>query len=191
MRFFELPFLLLIVLSLTGCIGNMNPTGGNSSPNYPYYVTTEAIVVKKIAVPIGTTLTYDEHFFKSGEQNKMMPERQLITIDFPEGQPMDWGGVPVTMIHQFYNTEMRGYSVYADFEQLSADKRTRFSQLWESCSEDLGITIKNRDDWSFNVDNIANVESCSVIYQRYFEDDAEQQDFLDDMLAELIRVGSK
>lgn len=190
MKIFK-PFSSLVALILTGCVGNMNPTGGNSSPDYPYFITTEPMIVKKIRVPKGTTLTYDEHFFVSGKQDHKMSEQRLTTIKLPEGQTINWGGVPVYEIYKFFNSEMRGYSVYADFSKLSADKKTKFSELWQSCSNDLGITIKNEDDWSFNKENIADVNDCSVLYQRYFKDNQEQQNFLNEMLAELRKVNSK
>ncbi len=77
------PFLLLFVLILTGCIGNMNPTGG-SSPDYPYFITTEPMMVKKIMIPKGTVLTYDEHFLVSGKQDHIMSEQRLTSIKLPE-----------------------------------------------------------------------------------------------------------
>lgn len=190
MKFFR-PFSSLLALILTGCVGNMNPTGGNSAPNYPYYITTEPLIVKKIAVPKGTKLVYEERIFLEGKQDKMMSEQRLTSIEIPLGQTINWGGVPVTSIDKFFNSEMRGFTVNADFSKLSDDKKTKFSELWQSCSDGLGITIKNTDDWSFNKNNIADVESCSVNYQRYFKDNAEQQNFLDQMLAELRKAASK
>jgi len=184
-------YFLLGLLSLTGCIGNMNPTGGNSASNYPYFITTKPLVIKKIAVPAGTKLTYEENFFKEGKQQEMMGETKLTTIDLPIGQTINWGGVPVTSINKFFNSEMRGFTVYADFSKLSDNEKTKFSELWQSCSNDLGITIKNTDDWSFNTKNISDVESCSVNYQRYFKDDTRQQTFLNEMYAELLKVGLK
>ncbi|HEU0126687.1 MAG TPA: hypothetical protein VFQ56_10295, partial [Flavobacterium sp.] len=184
-------FTLLLALILTGCVGNMNPTGGNSNPNYPYFITTEPMLVKKIMVPKGTRLTYNEHFFVEGEQEHKMSEQRLTSIKLPEGQTINWGGVPVYWIEKFFNSEMRGYTVYADFDKLSADKKTRFAELWQSCSDGLSITIKNEEDWSFDKNNIADVESCSVLYQRYFKEDEKQQTFLNDVLAELRKVASK
>jgi len=185
------PFTSLFALIVTGCVGNMNPTGGNSTPNYPYYITTETMLVKNIMVPKGTKLTYNEHFFAKGKQEHKMSEQRLTSINLPEGQTIDWGGVPVYWIEEFFNSEMRGYTVYADFSKLSADKKTKFSELWQSCSDGLGITIKNKDDWSFNKENIADVESCSVNYQRYFKDDSRQQTFLNEMHSELQKINSK
>lgn len=177
-----------MTVSLAGCVGNMNPTGGNSRPNYPYYVTQQPMLVKKIHVPAGTTLVYEEQYFKKGKQPQIMSESKLTDIRLPIGQSIDWGGVPVTMISQFFNSSMRGYSVYADFKKLDADKRTRFSQLWQSCDDDLGISIKDRKDWSFNKANIADVQSCSGLYQRYFKNDQEQQQFLDLLYRELMKI---
>ncbi|MDR6969533.1 hypothetical protein J2X31_003566 [Flavobacterium arsenatis] len=191
MKFFKLFSLLSVLLLLSSCIGNMNPTGGNSAPDYPYYITTKPLVIKKIAVPTGTKLTYEEHFFKEGQQDKMLNENKLIYIDLPVGETINWGGVPVTGISKFFNPKMRGFTVSADFSQLSEDKKTKFSKLWESCSYDLDITVKNIDDWSFNTKNIADVQSCSVLYQRYFKDDVEQQNFLNNIYVELMKVDSK
>lgn len=181
-------FSSLLGLILTACVGNMNPTGGNSTPDYPFYITKEQLIIKKIPIPKGTKLVYEEQFFKKGEQDKMLSEEKLITIKLPEGQTLNWGGVPVTSIDKFFNSEMRGFTVYADFEKLSKDQKTKFSDLWQSCSDRLGISIKNTDDWSFNKDNIADVQSCSVNYQRYFKDDIRQQAFLDEMLLELRKI---
>ena len=169
----------------------MNPTGGNSSPDYPYFITNEALVVKKILVPKGTKLFYEEQFFKKGEQNQLMSESKLETIELPAGKTIDWAGVPVTSITKFYNSKMRGFTVYADFNQLLDNKKTKFSELWKNCNNDLGITVKNIDDWSFNTKNIADIESCNVLNQRYFKEDTAQQNFLDNMYAELMKIGLK
>lgn len=189
MKFAKLP--LLFAALLTGCVGNMNPTGGNSTPDYPYFITTAPLVVKKIPVPIGTRLVYKEDFWKKGEQKKMLSENQLTDIRLPEGKTINWGGIPVTWISQFFNSEMRGYSVYADFSKIDSNQTSRFIEMWQSCADNIGITIKNTDDWSFNPDNIVDVESCSVNYQRYFKDDKRQQDFLDEMYAEMLKNAAR
>lgn len=183
MKFFKLP--LLFVALLTGCVGSMNPTGGNSRPDYPYFVTTKPLVIKKIPVPVGTTLVYEESWFKKGKQDKMLSESKLTAINLPEGETILWGGVPVTRIAQFFNSEMRGFNVSADFSKLTKAQQNRFTEMWQSCDDNLGIAIKNRDDWSFNLDNIVDVQSCSVLYQRYFKNNKEQQRFLDEMYREL------
>jgi hypothetical protein len=187
MRFFKLP--LLFVTLFMGCVGNMNPTGGNSRPNYPYFVTTKPLIVKKIAVPIGTTLVYKESFWKKGKQDKMLSESKLTAIRLPVGVTINWGGVPITSIVQFFNSEMRGFNLSADFHKLTKEQHNRFTDMWQSCDDNLGIAIKNRDDWSFNPDNIADVQSCSVLYQRYFKDNQEQQRFLDEMYVEMMKSG--
>ncbi|RZK64197.1 MAG: hypothetical protein EOO85_30095 [Pedobacter sp.] len=119
--------------------------------------------------------------------NKMMSEDKLTDIRLPEGATIDWGGVPVNWISQFFNSEMRGFTVYADFDKLDSNQVNRFVDMWQSCSDGLGITIKNADDWSFNPNNIADVESCSVNYQRYFKDNKQMQAFLDEMYTEMMK----
>jgi len=191
MRSLKLSILFIAIAVASGCIGNMNPTGGNSTPDYPYFVTKTQLIVKKVLVPAGTTLTYEESFFKKGEQDAIMDERKLTDIKLPEGKTILWGGVPINWISKYFNSEMRGFSVYADFEKLPNDKKSKFAELWQSCSSDIGVTVKNIEDWSFNKSNIADVESCSVNYQRYFKNDQHQQQFLNEMYAELMKIDGR
>ncbi|RMB57991.1 hypothetical protein EAX61_10230 [Dokdonia sinensis] len=185
------PIILLItLLAVSACQWTFNPNGPPPK-NYPFYITTEPITVKNITVPVGTRLEYKEHFFREGRQDKIMSASKLTTLEFPEEPAFYWGGVPVASIYEFYNTEMSGFTVVANFENFDAIDKTRFSQLWESCDTDLGITVRDRDDWSFNTTNILDVESCSVLYQRYFKEDVEQQRFLDSLYTELLKVGGK
>lgn len=179
---------LISTLLLVSCIGNMNPTGGNSAPDYPYYMTLEPMIIKKILVPKGTKLIYEEHFFKEGQQDKMLNADNLTGIVFPIDEELIWAGVPITSIHKFFNSEMRGYSIMANFDKVPADKKTKFAALWQSCDTELGILIKNNDDWSFNKKNISDVNDCSVLYQRYFKENNEQQAFLNEMYAELMKI---
>lgn len=83
MKVYKFSSLFVVLFLLTGCIGNMNPTGENSTTNYPYFIITETIVVKNILMPTGTKLVYEEHFFKKGQQNKMLCKGNLKTIKFP------------------------------------------------------------------------------------------------------------
>ena len=172
---------------LDGLSGMGNPTGGRG-PDYPYFITTEPTTVKKILVPEGTKLTYEEQFFKEGQQDKIMDEKKLTLIELPEGKTINWGGVPVFMIIKFANPEMQGFTVYADFNQLTDDKQTKFSKLWESEDNQLSVDVKNIDDWSFNNTNITDIESCGVNNQRYFKNDKGQQQFLDNLYNELKNV---
>ena len=83
---------------------------------------------------------------------------------------------------------MQGFTVYADFNQLTDDKQTKFSKLWESEDNQLSVDVKNIDDWSFNNTNITDIESCGVNNQRYFKNDKGQQQFLDNLYNELKNV---
>ena len=184
-------FCLIIFSSLGACVGNMNPTGGNHRPDYPYYITTQPMIVKKIAIPIGTKLEYEEQHFKSGQQDSLLNEKKLIQISFPKDHSINWAGVPIGYINKYFNSEMKGFSVDARFDQLPSNKQTRFSQLWQACNDDLGIRVKNTDDWSFNLNNIADIDSCSVNYQRYFKDNVQQQRYLDLLYQEMQKAGTE
>lgn len=183
-------FCLIIFSSLGACVGNMNPTGGNHRPDYPYYITTQPMIVKKIAIPIGTKLEYEEQHFKSGQQDSLLNEKKLIQISFPKDHSINWAGVPIGYINKYFNSEMKGFSVDARFDQLPSNKQTRFSQLWQACNDDLGIRVKNTDDWSFNLNNITDIDSCSVNYQRYFKDNVQQQRYLNLLYQEMQKAGT-
>ena len=183
-------FSIVTLLNLGACVGNMNPTGGNSRPDYPYYVTTQPIIVKKIPIPIGTKLEYEEQYFKSGQQNSLLNEKKLVSIYFPKDQSMNWAGVPIGTINKYFNSEMKGFSVYARFEQLPSNQQTRFSQLWQKCDDNLGISVRSIDDWTFNLNNIADIDSCSVNYQRYFKNNLQQQHYLDQLYQEMRKAGT-
>lgn len=175
-----------IILIFSGVSSMGNPTGGRG-PNYPYFITKRPITVKKILVPIGTKLTFEE-FLKEGEQEEIMNLAKLTHIELPKGKTINWGGVPVYMIIKFFNTEMQGYSVYANLDSLKDDKKTKFSALWQTCPSNLGVLVKDPDDWSFNPKNISDVSDCGVNYQRFFKEDKEQQQFLNELLSEMKKI---
>jgi hypothetical protein len=182
---------LLALIVLMGLVACIPWTGKDTSPNNPYFVTTQTTVVKKIAVPAGTRLIYERHRFKYGQQDTMLPEEKLEFITLPEGVTIDWGGVPITKILQFANLEKPGFTVVADFNQLKKSNETSFSELWQSCNDHLGIVIKSKDDWSFNTKNIVDVTSCGVNNQRFFKEDTAQQKKLDQLYRELQKMPVK
>ncbi|WP_299256305.1 hypothetical protein [uncultured Aquimarina sp.] len=185
MKFLKLSFITLIISFFIACDLTLNPNG--SPANNPYFITTEPITIKEIAIPEGTKLNFEKHFLKKGEQGSIMNEKYLTGFELSGGRTINWGGVPITTIYKFFNKDMSGYSVYADFE-VAPNNETAFYKKWkeEGCS--LDITVKNRDNWSFDTSNILDVEGCSVLYQRYFKDDKKQQDFLDAMYVALMNV---
>ncbi|WP_051890758.1 hypothetical protein [Chryseobacterium vrystaatense] len=74
-----------------GGIGN--PTEGRGL-DYPYFITTEPVIVKKIVLPKGTKLTYEEQLFKKGQQDRIMNEKKLTNIELPKGKTStgkSWG----------------------------------------------------------------------------------------------------
>ncbi len=155
----------------------------------PYFITVKPIVVKNILLPVGTKIIYEKSFFSGKyEQKRLLNEKKITQISFKEGTTIDWGGVPITSIVKFFNDKMKGFTVYADFDKLDENKKTQFYNLWCSCNSRLGITIKNTNDWSFNKENILDIESCGVNYQRYFKEDKEQQEFLDKLYQELLKI---
>ena len=159
----------------------------NKPDKRPFFITTQPIIVKKILLPKGTKIIYGKgYFWENQEQKKPLHEKNIAQISFMEGTTIHWGGVPITSIAKFYNSEMKGFTVYADFDKLH--HKTRFSTLWKNCEDGLGITIADEDDWSFNKENILDVESCGVNYQRYFKEDENQQKYLDDLFHELMLI---
>ena len=182
---------MLITSSMQYNINYAYAEAHSSPPNYPYFITTQPLTIRNIAVPVGTKLTYEKMAFKKGMQSKPLSENKLTGLDFPPHAQVNWGSVPITSIQKFFNSEMKGYSVYADFAKLSINGQTSFSKLWQSCNDDLGITVKNTNDWSFNKNNIVDVQSCSVNYQRYFKDDPRQNKFLDEIYKALQNVKVK
>ena len=195
MKLFKLSLFLLVLFVLVGCRFENAPKG--LMIDDPYFITTETMIIKKITVPKGTKLVYKSDLIyevgssNQGKQIQMMDEKLLKSIEFKNGNTIDWGGVPVNEIEIFFNEEMHGFTVYADFGKLSKDKRTKFSELWESCNDGLGIIVKNIDDWSFNLKNITDIQSCSVNYQRYFKENAEEQKFLDSIYIEINKIDLK
>ncbi|WP_108803931.1 hypothetical protein [Aquimarina sp. Aq107] len=188
MKLLKLSFIVTIISFLTACNLTLNPNGPR--PNNPFFIATEQVTVKGITIPEGTKLEYEKHFLKKGEQGSILNEKYLTGFRLPENKTINWGGVPINAIHKFYNKDMSGYSVYANFE-VAPDNETIFYKKWKEEGCDLGITVKNRDDWSFNNSNILDVEGCSVLYQRYDKDDKKQQDFLDAMYEALMDVRSQ
>jgi hypothetical protein len=186
--------LALLTLLAIGCLIVLDGLSGMGSPNrgrapdYPYFITTEPVTVKKIVLPKGTKLTYEEQFFREGKQDRTLNEKKLTGIELPKGKTIDWGGVPVYMITKFFNPEMKGFSVSADFEQLRADKKTKFSDMWQVCDGKLGVLVKNTDDWTFDTKNIVDISDCGVTYQRFFKENVQEQSFLDKLLGEIKKV---
>ena len=161
----------------------------NTPDKSPYFITTKPISINNILVPKGTKITYKKRYFwEKYEQKKLLNEKDITRISFKEGITINWGGIPIKEIIKFFNPEMKGYSVYADFDSVNKNKNTQFYNLWKSCNSELGITVKNTDDWSFNQKNILDVQSCGVSYQRYFSEDIEQQLFLDNLYNELTKI---
>lgn len=176
---------IFLILLMNGCLPSFSINGG-PPPDYPYYITTKPMVVKKILLPAGTKLIYELQSSKEGKQDKQLDEKTLKDIKLQDSATIDWAGIPVNEISRFFNSEMSGFSVYADFSKLDDKKKSKFSEMWKGCNDDLGIMVKDLNDWSFNTKNITDIQSCSVNYQRYFKDDDRQQKFLDSLYTEML-----
>lgn len=183
---------LLIVIAIVGFLFYLQALSSAYSlhkpDKRPYYITTEPLVVKNITLPKGTKITYEKrHFWERRERSKPGNEQDISQITLLGGTTIDWGGMPITSITKFYNSSMKGFAVYADFEKLDSAKGTEFSRLWQRADENLGVTVVNTADWSFNKENILDVESCGM-FQRYYKEDVEQQAFLDSVFSELKKI---
>ncbi|MBO0321619.1 hypothetical protein J0X14_04860 [Muricauda sp. CAU 1633] len=186
--------LVVLLLIAMGCfyvyVDGMSSMGDINKPDdNPYFITEKPMVIRNLLLPEGTKISYGKRYFwEKHEQKRPLNESDITQISFPEGETINWGGVPITSITKFFNSEMKGFTVYADFNQLRKDKETQFSNLWQSCNDGLGIIVKNGDDWSFNKENILGIESCGVLYQRYFTKDIEQELFLDNLFDALKKI---
>ncbi|MEN1784067.1 MAG: hypothetical protein AAGF77_02915 [Bacteroidota bacterium] len=161
----------------------------NKPDKRPFFIVPEPTVLKRVMLPKGTKIVYERQFFwEKYEQKEPLKEKDIVEVSFVNGATIDWGGVPITSMVKFYNSEMRGFSVYPDFSKLEDNQKTEFSSLWQSCDGDLGITVKKVEDWSFNKENILDVQSCSVSFQRYFTEDTKQQMFLDSLHVALMKI---
>lgn len=184
----------IIILIIIGCfyayVNALSSMWTLHSPDKsPYFVTTKPIIIKNILLPKGTKITYEKRYFwEKYEQKKLLNKKDITKISFKEGTTINWGGVPITSIFKFFNSKMKGFTVYADFNRLNKNKATQFSILWQSCNDNLGVTVINTNDWSFNKKNISDIQSCSVNYQRYFKEDVKQQMFLDNLYSELMKT---
>lgn len=158
----------------------------NKADESPFFMTIEPIVIKNILLPKGTKITYKkQYFWEKNEQKKLLDEKNILSISFKE--VISWGGVPITSINKFFNPDMIGYSVYADFTKLDKNKETEFSNLWQSCNKALAIKVKDINDWSFNKENILDTQGCGR-NNRHFNEDLAQQSFLNNLHAELMKI---
>ena len=180
--------LFAVVSTLSGCAHILY--GEEKSKNPPYFITKEPTVIKKILLPKGTRLVYEEAFLKKGLQTKLMNENKLTHIWPPQNNTFKWAGVPVAYMYRFFNTDMSGFTVQANFSLLENNDKTKFSEMWQSCNDRLGIEVKDLNDWSFNLNNVTDITDCSAGYQRYFKDNKKVQNFLDDLYFEMRKVRS-
>lgn len=166
--------------------GNIGSTSGGYYSPVPYFITKEPTVVKNITVPKGTTLQYILSPFAEGQQDIMLKENNIDAINLPEGKTIDWGGIPVTKFNAtgdfIDGSNTKGFSISIDFNQLK--NKTTFTELCQSCNERLSVLIKNKNDWSFNIENISDIYSCGP-YQRSYKNNKKQQQFLDKLNNEL------
>lgn len=162
-QIFKLSALSLPILLLTGCIGCYNPTGCNRDTS-PYFYTTHTTQVKGVTVPVGTKLVYKSQ--KSKEKNEQvnpLKEENITSIKLPKDTAILWGGMPANDLLQFANSEMQGFTVYRA-QEVPVVYSNQFLKLWKECDSDLNISIKNKNDWSFNPSNM-KIIGCGINYQ--------------------------
>ncbi|RZK53469.1 MAG: hypothetical protein EOO87_12875 [Pedobacter sp.] len=185
MKLLKTAFLILIAIYFVGCLPNVDPKGATYKSNSPFYITKKPEIVKHILVPAGTKLVYQATAGLEGEQDKMMDEENLYEIKVENGGTIDWAGIPVNWIYKFFNEDMSGFRIYPDFEKMKKENTGKFAKMWYECADGMGITVKSTADWSANLNNISDVESCGVNYQRFFKDDKKMQNYLDSLFSEL------
>ncbi|AMO41110.1 hypothetical protein BE1S18E01_21400 [Acinetobacter sp. BEC1-S18-ESBL-01] len=162
-RVFKLSILSFLVLLLSGCIGCYNPTGCNRDTS-PYFYTKQITQVKGVTVPVGTKLVYKSQKSKQkNEQTAPLKEEHITGIKLPKDSAMLWGGMPTNHLLQFTNSEMQGFTAYRAQEAPTVYSN-QFLKLWKECDSDLDISIKNKNDWSFNPANM-KIIGCGINYQ--------------------------
>lgn len=162
-RVFKLSILSFPVLLLSGCIGCYNPTGCNRDDS-PYFYTTQITQVKGVTVPVGTKLVYKSQKSKQkDEQTAPLKEEHITGIKLPKDSAILWGGMPTNHLLQFANSEMQGFTVYRA-QGVPAVYSNQFLKLWKECDSDLDVSIKNKNDWSFNPSNM-KIIGCGINYQ--------------------------
>lgn len=162
-RIFKLSILSFPVLLLSGCIGCYNPTGCTRDDS-PYFYTKQITQVKGVTVPVGTKLVYKSQKSKQkDEQTAPLKEEHITGIKLPKDSAMLWGGMPTNHLLQFANSEMQGFTAYRA-QGASAVYSNQFLKLWKECDSDLNISIKNKNDWSFNPSNM-KIIGCGINYQ--------------------------
>ena len=162
-RIFKLSILSFPVLLLSGCIGCYNPTGCTRDDS-PYFYTKQITQVKGVTVPVGTKLVYKSQKSKQkDEQTAPLKEEHITGIKLSKDSAMLWGGMPTNHLLQFANSEMQGFTAYRA-QGAPAVYSNQFLKLWKECDSDLNISIKNKNDWSFNPANI-KIIGCGINYQ--------------------------
>lgn len=162
-RIFKLSILSFPVLLLSGCIGCYNPTGCTRDDS-PYFYTKQITQVKGVTVPVGTKLVYKSQKPKQkDEQTAPLKEEHITGIKLPKDSAMLWGGMPTNHLLQFANSQMQGFTTYRAQEAPAANSN-QFLKLWKECDSDLDISIKNKNDWSFNPSNM-KIIGCGINYQ--------------------------
>jgi len=162
-RIFKLSILSFPLLLLSGCIGCYNPTGCNRDDS-PYFYTQQITQVKGVTVPVGTKLVYKSQKSKQkDEQTVPLKEEHITGIKLPKDSAMLWGGMPTNHLLQFANSEMQGFTAYRA-QEAPAVYSNQFLKLWKECDSDSDISIKNKNDWSFNPANM-KIIGCGINYQ--------------------------
>jgi len=181
-----LGLLSLISVSLTACGGCPLIAGCNGTDPSPYYMTTVSNQVRGIPIPPQTKLTYQsQHFRQKFEQTHALKEKNLSGITLPTDTAIIWGGMPVDMLIQIPNPEMKGLFIYPA-KGFKTESTNDFLRLWKSCESDLTITLKNPNDWSFNPKNM-EITGCGVVFQKRSEytEDSFRQDEADEFLKKM------
>ncbi len=186
--------IIAIFKTILSGFGNIGNTSGGYHSSQPYYITTEPTVVKNITVPKGSIIEYYLSPFAEGRQNKMLEEKDISSIELLNGKTIDWGGILVTGFKAtgdfIDGSNTKGFAVSISSNQLNNTKKTKFAELCQSCNNSLSLLVKFKSDWSFNINNISDIDDCGR-FQRYYKDDKEQQQFLNKLYIELQNVNKK
>ncbi len=157
----------------------------------PFFITNKPTMVKNMLVPKGTKLIYERQSpDQEGIQYKILDEEKLTEIILDENNPdayVNWGGIPAS---HFKKISDENYSVIINVWTLEYEK-DNVVYGFNIAEDNLRISVKNMNDWTYNTQNIKEIQNDSVLYDKYDKNENFKQNFIDIYVQYLMQKKSK